>query len=588
MTLASRARAFVVRPSGAMRPWMPAVASAGVAAFCWCLRYNDPEGEFAGLTDDHFFYAIRGWQMLFGDRPDRDYVDPGAPLTLVISALLQVLHRSVWSEYVFGITILAIAAGLTCAIAIRASGSIVLGVCAALLEIALFPRLYNYPKLIAYAAAIPVIWWWIDKPVARRIWLAALVAAVAFLLRHDHGVYIGATFVLAALARGAAGWQERVFRVGIFAIAFVVLLTPYLAYLELNGGIGRHFDTAYRWSQRDRDRAPLVLPTLTWRPLIDETRPSEPLWWRRFSGDALNGYSEWWFFWLLALLPLVTLTLVAFRPSTGPPDWPHDRLKIAVVAALALMLNDGFLRGNLAVRFADVSVPAAILAAWSVATIAAIARTGRLQAGPRLVLLPVAVRGVLVVSMAAVILVTALIPLPTMREQIERSSLLEGPRRIVGDALDVTARLRQTWPLAAWAANDPRGPMQLALYLDACTSPTDRVLVTPYLPVSVGLSRRAFAAGHGDLRPGFFSTRDDQELALSRLARQSVPIVIAPRQAELADFTENFPLIADHLTREYDNRGDHDVGRGLVVSVLISKQARPVSTYERLSLPCFR
>jgi hypothetical protein len=259
-----------------------------------------------------------------------------------------------------------------------------------------------------------------------------------------------------------------------------------------------------------------------------------------------------------------------------------------VVAALALMLNDGFLRGNLAVRFADVSMPAAVLAAWTVATIVMIVRTGVFQAGGRVRPVPFAVRGLIAVLTAAAILVTALIPVPAVREQVERSSLLEGPRRIVGDALDVTARLRQTWPLTAWAANDPRGPMQLALYLDACTAPTDRVLVTPYLPVSIGLSRRAFAAGHGDLRPGFFSTREDQELALSRLARQSVPIVIAPPQAELADFAENLPLIADHLTREYDNLGDHDLGRGLVVSVLVAKNARPVSTYERLSLPCFR
>jgi len=53
------------------------------------LRYNAPEGSFGGLTDDHFFFVTQGWQMLFGELPDRDYFEPGAPLTLAISAGLQ-------------------------------------------------------------------------------------------------------------------------------------------------------------------------------------------------------------------------------------------------------------------------------------------------------------------------------------------------------------------------------------------------------------------------------------------------------------------------------------------------------------------
>ena len=27
------------------------------------LRFNDPGGSFAGLTDDHFFYVVRGWNI---------------------------------------------------------------------------------------------------------------------------------------------------------------------------------------------------------------------------------------------------------------------------------------------------------------------------------------------------------------------------------------------------------------------------------------------------------------------------------------------------------------------------------------------
>jgi hypothetical protein len=130
--------------------------------------------------------------------------------------------------------------------------------------------------------------------------------------------------------------------------------------------------------------------------------------------------------------------------------------------------------------------------------------------------------------------------------------------------------------------------MRLARYFAACTSPTDRVLVTPYLPVSLALAQRGFAGGHGDLRPGFFDTRADQELTIARLQRQSVPIVIGPRREELADFAANLPLVADYLSREYVNLGDRDLGRNMVVELFVRRGARVVGTYAPLSFPCFR
>jgi hypothetical protein len=302
------------------------------------------------------------------------------------------------------------------------------------------------------------------------------------------------------------------------------------------------------------------------------------------------------------LLPFVTLALLLLRPATGPPSSArvnagatgavaqssHEPLEVAVVAVLALLLNVGFLRGNLAVRFADVSLPAALLAAWCVSVLADLIRGGAIRIGNRQDSLPLAARAAMAVLLCAAILVTALIPFPAVREQVERSSLLEGPRRIVGDALDITARLRRTWPLEAWASSDPRGAMQLALYLDRCLAPTDRVLVTPYLPPSIGLARRAFAAGQGDWRPPFFNTPADQELALARMARQSVPVVIAPPAAEFAGLMTELPLLGAHLREAYANLGERDLGRGLVVTVLVSRTARRAGMYDKLALPCFR
>ena len=99
-----------------------------VFAGSWFLRFNDPEGGFGGLTDDHFFYLVRGWQMLYGDLPYRDFVDPGAPLTFAIAALVQMAFgRGTWSEVVFCATALSAASALTYWLARRASGSTAVG-----------------------------------------------------------------------------------------------------------------------------------------------------------------------------------------------------------------------------------------------------------------------------------------------------------------------------------------------------------------------------------------------------------------------------------------------------------------------------
>ena len=63
--------------------------------------------SFAGLTDDHFFYVVLGWQMLYGDLPVRDFVDHGAPLHFWIAAAVQVLFgRGTLSEFAFTTTML--------------------------------------------------------------------------------------------------------------------------------------------------------------------------------------------------------------------------------------------------------------------------------------------------------------------------------------------------------------------------------------------------------------------------------------------------------------------------------------------------
>jgi hypothetical protein len=66
------------------------------------------------MTDDHLFYAVRGWQILFGELPSRDFVDHGAPLHWFLAAAAQVLlGRSTNAEILFTVTMIAFGVALT-------------------------------------------------------------------------------------------------------------------------------------------------------------------------------------------------------------------------------------------------------------------------------------------------------------------------------------------------------------------------------------------------------------------------------------------------------------------------------------------
>src|SRR4029434_1098257 len=112
--------------SGAEPRWRSiviAVVAVCVSASSWPFRFNEPGGSFAGLTDDHFFYLARGWQILFGDLPVRDFVDHGAPLYYYVGAAVQVLFgRGTVSEIAFSVSVLSLCASLTYWLAAEASG----------------------------------------------------------------------------------------------------------------------------------------------------------------------------------------------------------------------------------------------------------------------------------------------------------------------------------------------------------------------------------------------------------------------------------------------------------------------------------
>ena len=563
--------------------WSVALAVFG---FAWLFRFNDPGGSFAGLTDDHFFYLVRGWQILFGDLPVRDFVDHGAPLYYYIGAAVQLLFgRGTLSEVAFSVTILSLCAALTFWLCTEASGWVLAGLAGAAFQILLEPRFYNYPKLLVYAVAIPLLWRFTDRPGARLGAAIALVTAVGFLLRHDHGVFVAVAMGITLLLLEGVPWRDRVRHGLMYAAVVVALLLPYFAFIQMNGGVVSYFQQASAWAEKDRNRAPVVFPGLFDNPDgVSQAAQEGGPFTRAVATVRDNGVA--WMFYAEVAVPLLALLLVWASRDACRPRWPRARAKLAMVALLALVLDAGFLRSPLAARLADPSVPLAILVAWLAVALPQLfsASRWRWPAGA-----PAWTLGTLMLVLAAPIVFTLpAIASHDFHRRLDKAGLTERFGKPFERASGVAAQLRADWRLESWVEREGRPELLvLSMYVNACTRPTDRVMVQAYMPQVLGMARRAFAGGHADLRPGFFRTEDAQRLTVSRLERQSVPLILFEADREFENFRKSFPLVMAYVNTHYRAAGSRVFDGRFGTTLYVRNDLTPSGIYAPLGWPCY-
>ena len=261
---------------------------------------------FTGFTNDHYAHLALAQQLLLGHRPVRDFTDPGWPLTYLLSAAAwRVAGDGMWVEWTLAATALAIAAACTVIAAHRLSGSLTIALVVTALELAVFPRTYSYPKIVAYAVAACVLAALAARPSRGRIVLMAAVIAAAFLLRHDHGLYIGvASAVCLALARLRSGFGDGGLRqvapaaaasVAALTAATAAFLLPWIVFVALNGGLPAYFETALEFARAEANASNLrSWPRLTLvpgQPVIGLAPPDRPLahiQWTPETNDALQ------------------------------------------------------------------------------------------------------------------------------------------------------------------------------------------------------------------------------------------------------------------------------------------------------------
>jgi hypothetical protein len=570
-----------------LRTFATIAVAVAVFVFTWFFRFNDPNGGFAGLTDDHFYYLLRGWQILYGELPFRDFVDAGAPLYFYVSAAVQVLFgRGTLSELAFSTTLIALGSALTFWLAARASGSMALGVLGALFQILLLPRFYNYPKILVYTAAIPVLWWYADHPGRRPIvWLAA-ITVVGFLLRHDHVAFVGLATVTMLLLAWHVPWRERLRHGVLYAAVSLAMVAPYLAFIQLNGGLNEYRRQATEWAGEERARTPIQWPGLFDNPdgASEAARQGAPL--ERAVGSVRDNRVAWLYYFEIAL-PILAFIVLGLSRDAFRPGWPHAIPKIGVVAILGLVLDAGFLRSPLQARVADPSVPHAILLAWLAVAVPRLI-LARSSLKPALQPWAIPVRGVAVLGTIAVVFILGSIFTNRLYDRLEDAYLTEGPRVAIARVGTVGRGARTDWDLSTWENRANRGGlMTLALYLNTCTPPNARVFVQPYLPQVLGMAQRGFAAGFGDLRPGFFDEPEFEALALRRMRGQDVPVVLLDVEDSLENFRESFPVLTAYFDATYETAATHVFDDRFGVTLLVRKGVRTAREFEPLKWPCF-
>lgn len=293
-------------------------------------------GVVEQLVDTNFYVLWEATALLAGDRPYRDFYLMGWPLlTLMSTAMQWAIGYRLIGEFLIQWTFIVAGILIGFRLAIRLSHSVWASLTTTLVAIAIVAATptFQFPKLFFYPIAVWVAWWYMEAPSIRRAAAVGLVTAVAFLYRHDHGMYIGLAVVLAfVLARAinpaTQRWRSSALEAIAFAVAAAVPLMPWAMLVQRHEGLIDYVQTRAAWG---RTWSPDRFPYSALRDLDPASVVSGGI----FPPRAA---AEHWLLQLTLLLPVFVLVRAAIeaRRHTGRPV----SLEIAqtVVAAAMVMI----------------------------------------------------------------------------------------------------------------------------------------------------------------------------------------------------------------------------------------------------------
>jgi len=317
------------------------------------------------IENDHFVMLARAFQVLYGDWPVRDFEDPGQPLAYFVStAAAWLFGPTLLVNVVLSLLFLGVTSAVTYLLARRATGSEAAGLLAALVTVAVRPRLYNTTKVIVPVVAMSLAWMYADRASVRRLLGPAAWTAVAFLLRHDYIVYVAAANVVLLIVHHRAAPSDALRRVVVYSALVLLFVAPWLLYVQHEEGLRDYFTSALRFTVAEGRRTAGV-PTAASLGLL--------------------------------AIPVVGL-LVATQEGT-----PLTSAQLASTGVLVLLMDLVFVRDVVGARLPDVVaatsvlvagicgrlVPRRIIARLSALTVAAVVLVAAVYAAPNVTALDV-------------------------------------------------------------------------------------------------------------------------------------------------------------------------------------------------------
>ena len=497
------------------------------------------------IFDATFYAMANAVSLLAGDRIYRDFFEPGVPLASYTAAAAQWMsgYRLIGEfirQWLFILGGLGIAAYLGLR-ASRSCGATLAMMAIALLILSVTP-IYHHDKLFFFPLIIWVAWRYIDRPTARRAALCGCVTAIAFLFRHDYGVYLGTAslgaFLLARIAAPASRRVSVLVRdAAAYMAAVAIVLAPWLTAVAMTDGLAYY----------TRSRAELFegIPGIAYvslvhiNPLRTVRLPLTPS-----TNDAILWVQQ------MALLVPIALVLCALGEL-----WRGRHSEAARGDACRMLLAGGFL----------VIVDTALLRQPSYVVVTAPVTAA------------LAARFLASESTAARACVVALGVLTAIAAFVWMKG---NPLYDVSRPLELSRSVEKTF--ARLMASPPDYEYLPFEYLRECTSPGDHILVTGLTPPHVSYyAQRPIAGGHVRWRRGWRSDPVHEAQSLTLLERQSVPIAFSTADPVLDTF-KSYPHIRAYLEKYYT---PVEGTKGLI---LVDTRRRPTGIFAPTGFPCFR
>ena len=531
------------------------------------------------IYDTNFYVLWEATALLAGDHPYRDFFQWGTPLmTAVTTAVQWLAGNRLVGEFLIHWSFLIGAVLVGFHLAVRLSGSVTASLATSILVVAALAATptYNFPKLFFYPVAVLLGWWYIERPGLRRASAMGLITAIAFLYRHDHGVYIGVASTLAfALTRvmtpALRQWRTAAAEMAAYAIVTALALAPWAAVVDANEGFADYVrmrgELNRIWAP---DRSPLLLlldfnpaPVLAGRPAgeVDDDEPLRA--WLPPRDTAAH-----WLAQVSLLLPMLVLLSAAFeiarRRRRGAP-LDLETAGAILAAGLALFVGERLFRQAsyfLALLPVTAALGARLLASRSVPR--------QVIAIPAFVITAIAVLGFVDELRLLKPLQAGDIPI----EQLFASPPIDGFQP-AGPTLALER--------SEWLQRDADRKQRIMMrYVHDCTRDGDRVLVTGSTPFQVGYYvERPIAGGHLQWHHGWRSDPAHERQSLALIERQSVPFAFSTHDPVLEDF-KAYPRIHEYLSTHYVELEGSE-GR-----LLIDARRAPTGTFGRAGFPCFR